>query len=153
MSYNFTSNQTADTSQQTVQLDLIRRGWIFAVPYSRDARYDLIVDRGGKKFETIQIKTIDHSILRCTTRPMHCREFVSANGKQRNNYHYKDLEIDWIVGVTKDGQCLYYPYATFSQYETINIRVIPPGDFGVASVQSSRPKGYVWEHSDVVSLG
>ena len=153
MSYNFTSNQTADMSQQAVQLDITRRGWIFAVPSSRDARYDLIVDRGHKKFETIQIKTIDHYIIRCTTRPMHCREFVSANGKQRNNYHYKDLGIDWIVGVTKDGHCLYYPYATFSQYETMNIRHVPPGDFGRATVQSSQPKVHIWGESDVIALG
>jgi hypothetical protein len=153
MSYNFSSNQTSDASQVAVQLDLIRRGWIYNIPSSRDARYDLVVDRGQDapfRFETIQIKTIDSNKIRCTTRP-HCKEFVSAHGKPRNNYHYRDLGIDWMVGVDKNGVCFYYPKSVFSQYETINIRVIPSVEFGYFSVQSSQPKIYDFD-ADIVSL-
>lgn len=58
-----------------------------------------------------------------------------------------------MVGVTKDGKCLYYPYATFAQYESIDIRRIPPGDFGCATIQSSQPKVHVWEDTVVTALG
>ena len=139
MSYGAASNQTADISQHVVQLDLSRRGWIFCVPSSRDARYDVIVDRGKKRFETLQIKTIANGMLRCTTRPLQANERVTVHGKPRNNYHYKDLGIDWIVGVTTDEHCLYYPYDIFSAYTTINVRQVRPVEFGYAIMSPAPP--------------
>ena len=153
VSYNFTSNQTSDTSQIAVQLDIVRRGWIFCLPSSRDARYDLLVDRGlqaSPRFETLQIKTIHNSRFRCTTRPC-TKEFVSANGKARNNYHYRDLGIDWMVGVNNNGECWYYPYHVFTHYETIDIRTVPPTEFGRALVSSSQSPTYMFD-GPIVSL-
>lgn len=135
MSYRHTSNQTADMSQLTVQMDITARGYISSVPCSRDSAYDLIVDRGNHRFETLQIKTISDHILRCTTRPKQEHSVVSGSGKPRNNHHYRDLGIDWLVGV-KDGRCYYYSSSTFSQHDVINIRDIPPEEFGYTEVRS-----------------
>ena len=69
------------------------------------------------------------------------------NGKQRNNYHYRDLGIDWMVGVTKEGQCWYYPHHIFTHHELIDIRVVPPGEFGIVAVISSQPSKHVFDAS------
>ena len=81
MSYRDTSNQSGDLSEQAVKLELIRRGWIVLEPSSRDAVYDLVVDKGGS-FETIQVKTMNgNSIAKVVDRS---GEVVSKNGKEEN---------------------------------------------------------------------
>lgn len=135
MSYRHTSNQTADLTVAIVMADLIKRGWVPCTPVSRDTIYDLVVDR-GTLFVTLQIKTAKGGVFHCTNRTGKIgSEFVSARGKPRNRYHYKDFRIDWMVGV--EGEiCHYYPLSVYKNYDVINVRKIPAVDFGVNVVRS-----------------
>ena len=94
--YRDTSNQSGDRSEITVYLDLIKKGWIVNSPSSRDAVYDLVVDRGDH-FETVQVKTMcGNSIAKVIDRS---GERVSHNGKTRNTLDYAAQGIHWLAGV------------------------------------------------------
>ena len=121
MSYRDTSNQSGDLSEQAVKLELIRRGWIVLEPSSRDAVYDLVVDRGGS-FETIQVKTMNgNSIAKIVDRS---GEVVSKNGKERESIDYAKHGIDWLVGYSKkNNECYFYKLGTYSLIETKSFSV------------------------------
>ena len=121
MSYRDTSNQSGDLSEQAVKLELIRRGWIVLEPSSRDAVYDLVVDRGGS-FETIQVKTMNgNSIAKIVDRS---GEEVSKNGKERESIDYAKHGIDWLVGYSKENnECYFYKLGTYSLIETKSFSV------------------------------
>ena len=121
MSYRDTSNQSGDLSEQAVKLELIRRGWIVLEPSSRDAVYDLVVDRGGS-FETIQVKTMNgNSIAKIVDRS---GEVVSKNGKERESIDYAKHGIDWLVGYSKENnECYFYKLGTYSLIETKSFSV------------------------------
>ena len=108
--YRDSSNQSGDRSEITVYLDLIKKGWIVNTPSSRDSVYDMVVDVGGK-FETIQVKTMSgNSITRVIDRS---GERVSVNGKVRNSLDYAEHGINWLVGVSRDGDVYYYKLDTY----------------------------------------
>ncbi len=110
--YRDSSNQSGDRSEITVYLDLIKKGWIVNVPSSRDAVYDLVVDRGGR-FETVQVKTVSgNSIAKAVDRS---GERVSRNGKTRNSIDYAEHGIDWLAGVDKSGNIYYYHISKYSE--------------------------------------
>ena len=118
--YRDSSNQSGDRSEITVYLDLIKKGWIVNIPSSRDSVYDMVVDVGGR-FETVQVKTMsNNSIARVIDRS---GERVSANGKVRNSLDYAEHGIDWLAGVSKDGDIHYYKLDTY--------RNIPSKSFSV----------------------
>jgi len=118
--YRDSSNQSGDRSEITVYLDLIKKGWIVNTPSSRDAVYDMVVDRGGR-FETVQVKTMSgNSIARIIDRS---GERVSHNGKVRNSLDYAKHGIDWLVGVSQEGLVYYYQLDTY--------RDIPSKSFSV----------------------
>ena len=117
--YRDSSNQSGDRSEITVYLDLIKKGWIVNVPSSRDAVYDLVVDR-GTHFETVQVKTMSgNSIARVVDRS---GERVSRNGKTRNSLDYAEHGIHWLAGV-KGEEVFYYKLETYG--------VIPSKSFSV----------------------
>ncbi len=108
--YRDTSNQSGDRSEITVYLDLIKKGWIVNTPSSRDAVYDLVVDRGSH-FETVQVKTMcGNSIAKIVDRS---GERVSHNGKTRNSLDYAAHGIHWLAGVNKQGEVYYYRLETY----------------------------------------
>ena len=81
------------------------------MPSSRDAVYDMVVDRGNR-FETLQVKTMSgNSITKIVDRS---GERVSAKGKVRNSLDYAKHGIDWLAGVSKDGNVHYYKLDTYS---------------------------------------
>lgn len=135
MSYRYTSNQTADQSQLLVLYDLVARGYIPSMPYSRDSIYDLVVDRGGV-FQTVQVKTLQGNILHTSNRGLNVDEPVSRHGKQRNRYFYRDYNIDWLVGVSKTPpqQLFYYPLNIYRDFEDINVLRVRAFDFGRCAV-------------------
>lgn len=132
MSYRHATNQIADRSQLLVTLDLVSRGFVPSVPVSRDTVYDLIVEREQTQFETVQVKTLNKHILRLTNRA-HGDEPVSRNGKARNKYHYAHHGISWVVGVQHRPhvEFFYYPLEVYRHYEKIDVRKVPPVDFGI----------------------
>ena len=138
MSYRDTSNQSGDLSEQAVKLELIRRGWIVLEPSSRDAVYDLVVDR-GRSFETIQVKTMSgNSITKIVDRS---GEVVSKNGKMRESIDYAKHGIDWLVGYNREkNECYFYKLGTYSLIETksISVNKHPPDEF---------PKNVVLKHA------
>ncbi len=108
--YRDSSNQSGDSSEIAVYLDLIKKGWIVNTPSSRDAVYDLVVDR-GTHFETVQVKTMSgNSITKVVDRS---GERVSHNGKTRNSLDYAAHGIHWLVGVSKAGEIYYYKLETY----------------------------------------
>jgi len=108
--YRDSSNQSGDRSEITVYLDLIKKGWIVNTPSSRDSVYDMVVDVGGR-FETVQVKTMsNNSITRVIDRS---GERVSVNGKVRNSLDYAEHGINWLVGVSRDGDVYYYKLDTY----------------------------------------
>ena len=121
MSYRDTSNQSGDLSEQTVKLELIRRGWIVLEPSSRDAVYDLVVDIGGS-FQTVQVKTMcGNSICKIVDRS---NEVVSKNGKVRESIDYAKHGIDWLVGYSRESnKCYFYKLGTYSVKEEKNFSV------------------------------
>ena len=109
--YRDSSNQSGDRSEITVYLDLIKRGWIVNTPSSRDAVYDMIVDMGDR-FAKVQVKTLSgNSITRIVDRS---GERVSSRGKVRNSLDYAQHGIDWLAGVSKEGNIHYYKLETYS---------------------------------------
>jgi hypothetical protein len=138
MSYRDTSNQSGDLSEQAVKLELIRRGWIVLEPSSRDAVYDLVVDR-GRSFETIQVKTMSgNSITKIVDRS---GEVVSKNGKMRESIDYAKHGIDWLVGYNREkNECYFYKLGTYSLIETksFSVNKHPPDEF---------PKNVVLKHA------
>ena len=138
MSYRDTSNQSGDLSEQAVKLELIRRGWIVLEPSSRDAVYDLVVDR-GRSFETIQVKTMSgNSITKIVDRS---GEVVSKNGKMRESIDYAKHGIDWLVGYNREkNECYFYKLGTYSLIETksFSVNKHPPDEF---------PKNVVLKHT------
>ena len=129
MSYRDTSNQSGDLSEQAVKLELIRRGWIVLEPSSRDAVYDLVVDKGGS-FETIQVKTMNgNSIAKVVDRS---GEVVSKNGKVRESIDYAKHGIDWLVGYSKENNKFYfYNLDTYSRIKTksFSVNIHSPDEF------------------------
>jgi hypothetical protein len=110
--YRDRSNQSGDRSEIIVKLDLIKKGWIVNTPSSRDAVYDLVVDRGGY-FETVQVKTMRrNSITKIIDRSA---ERVSHNGKIRNSLNYAMHNINWLAGVAKTGEIYYYKLGTYKE--------------------------------------
>lgn len=110
--YRDSSNQSGDRSEITVYLDLIKKGWIVNVPSSRDAVYDMVVDRGSY-FETVQVKTMSgNSIARVIDRS---GERVSHNGKVRNSLDYAEHGVHWLAGVSKEGTVHYYKLETYGK--------------------------------------
>lgn len=111
MSYRDTSNQSGDLSQLIAKLEIVDRGWIVLEPSSRDSVYDLVVDRGNRVFETVQVKTMcGNSISRVIDRS---GEVVSKTGKVRNSIDYAAHGVDWLVGVNKTGACFFYHLDTY----------------------------------------
>jgi hypothetical protein len=129
MSYRDTSNQSGDLSEQAVKFELIRRGWMYLEPSSRDAVYDLVVDRGGY-FETIQVKTMKgNSIAKFIDRSS---SVVSKNGKVRESIDYAKHGIDWLVGYDKaENKCYFYKLDNYSLIEanTFSVNKYPPDEF------------------------
>ena len=98
--YRDSSNQSGDMSEQIVRLDLIKKGYIILDPSSRDAIYDLVVDRGNGVFETVQAKTMsNNSITKIVDRS---GEKVSANGKTRNSQDYAH-KMDFLFEMFRLG--------------------------------------------------
>jgi hypothetical protein len=115
--YRDKSNQSGDRSQAAVLWDLVDRGWIVSRPESRDSVYDLVVDRGNKVFETVQVKTMcGNSIAKIIDRS---GERVSHNGKTRNSVDYAAEGIDWLAGYNPEtNEIHYYKLDTYSQIPT-----------------------------------
>jgi len=139
MSYRDTSNQSGDISEQTVKLELIRRGWVVCEPISRDCVYDLVVDMGGS-FQTVQVKTMcGNSITKIVDRS---GERVSHSGKTRNSLDYAEHGVDWLVGVNREGVCHFYKLKTYSQIpsKSFSVNKYPPDDFPLFSVPQRHSK-------------
>lgn len=143
MSYRYSSNQSADRSLLIVMTDIVDRGFMPCTPLSRDTIYDLVVDRGQGKFETLQIKTLSKYSFSTANRSANADEPVSRNGKARNRYFYRDFGIDWMVGVAREfpHQLYYYSIDVYRHHDTIDVRRIMPVDFGTCVVKSSGIRG------------
>ena len=138
--YRDSSNQSGDMSEQIVRLDLIKKGYIVLDPSSRDAIYDLVVDRGSGVFETVQAKTMsNNSITKIVDRS---GEKVSANGKTRNSQDYAQHKIDWLAGVNKQGEVYYYKLETYSKInkKSFSVKKHPQDGFPVRIVPSRHTK-------------
>ena len=134
--YRDSSNQSGDVSEITVYLDLISRGWIVSLPSSRDAVYDMVVDMGDGGFQTIQVKTMSgNSITKIVDRS---GERVSHNGKVRNSLDYAEHGIDWLAGVSKDGNVYYYKLDTYSTIpsKSFSVNKYPPDEFPTNEVDN-----------------
>ena len=139
MTYRDTSNQSGDISENTVKLELIRKGWIVLEPSSRDCVYDLVVDMGGD-FQTIQVKTMSgNSITKIVDRS---GERVSHSGKTRNSLDYAEYGVDWLVGVNREGECYFYKLKTYSQIpsKSFSVNKYPPDDFPLFPVPQRHSK-------------
>ena len=139
MSYRDTSNQSGDISENTVKLELIRKGWIVLEPSSRDCVYDLVVDM-GTDFQTIQVKTMcGNSITKIVDRS---GERVSRDGKTRNSLDYAEHGVDWLVGVNGEGICYFYELKTYSQIpsKSFSVKKYPPDTFPLFSVPQRHSK-------------
>ena len=115
MSYRDSSNQSGDISEQTVKLELIRRGWVVCEPSSRDCVYDLVVDMDGD-FQTIQVKTMTSNSI--TKRVDRSGEVVSKDGKTRNSLDYAEHGVHWLVGVNREAECFFYHLDTYKEIPT-----------------------------------
>ncbi len=139
MSYRDTSNQSADISENTVKLELIRKGWIVLEPSSRDCVYDFVVDMGDS-FQTIQVKTLrSNKITKIVNRSHEC---VSRSGKTRNSLDYAEYGVDWLVGVNREGVCYFYKLKTYSQIpsKSFSVNKYPPDNFPSSSVPQRHSK-------------
>ena len=138
--YRDTSNQSGDRSEITVYLDLIKKGWIVNVPSSRDAVYDMVVDR-GTHFETVQVKTMSgNSIAKVVDRS---GERVSHNGKTRNSLDYAAHGIHWLAGVSKCGDIHYYKLNTYKDIpsKSFSVRKWKQDGFPINQVSQRHTKG------------
>jgi hypothetical protein len=105
----------ADISHYSVKLDLLKRGWVVLEPTSHACPYDLAVDRGNNRFESVQVKTISRdgriAVINCRDSG---HESTARRGKP---HHYADFAIDWLAGVDRiDGRILYYPLHVYKKY-------------------------------------
>ena len=140
MSYRDTSNQSGDLSQLIAKLEIVDRGWIVLEPSSRDSVYDLVVDRGNRVFETVQVKTMcGNSISRVIDRS---GEVVSKTGKVRNSIDYAAHGVDWLVGVSKTGSCFFYRLDTYRNIpsKSFSVNKSPHDDFPANKVPQRHAK-------------
>lgn len=128
-------------SEHAVMLELLRRGWHVLTPVSRDAPYDLVIDRGNGIFETIQVKTMSgRSITKFVDRS---GEVVAKNGKMRNSIDYAEMGISWLAGYDKSaGQCYFYKLETYSKIptKTFSTNKYPQDDFPYYEVPNRHAK-------------
>ena len=139
MSYRDSSNQSGDLSEQIVYTDLIKKGWVVCTPSSRDAVYDLVVDLGDR-FVKVQVKTMcGNSITKVVDRS---GERVSKNGKTRNSLDYAEHSIDWLVGVSKDGEVYYYGLNNYSKIPSkkFSVNKWQPDNFPINEVSTRHKK-------------
>ena len=139
MSYRDSSNQSGDLSEQIVYTDLIKKGWVVCTPSSRDAVYDLVVDLGDR-FVKVQVKTMSgNSITKVVDRS---GERVSKNGKTRNSLDYAAHHIDWLVGVSKDGEVHYYGLENYSKIpsKSFSVNKWQPDNFPINEVSTRHTK-------------
>lgn len=141
MSYRDSSNQSGDMSELAVQLELTKRGWNVLLPTSRDAVYDMVVDRGDGVFETVQVKTMcGNSIAKMVDRS---GEIVARNGKTRNSIDYAEHGIDWLAGYNKKtDKCYFYKLETYAkiQSKSFSVNRYPQDDFPARLVPNRHAK-------------
>ena len=129
--YKWVSEQTGAIAEQTVILDLAKRGWA-AYRSDRDADHDIIVDLGEQKFTTIQVKALKGgtSIPKVIDRS---GSRVSNGGKARNSHCYATMGIPWLAGVDKQGNIYYYKLETCKLIEakSFSVNRHPSDDFPV----------------------
>ena len=94
------SKLTCEISEQTVKLDLIKKGWqtIDAPP---ECPFDLLIDKGigddGRRIiETVQVKS-ENSDPWTKSRSGRGSDTYGPNHKQRNTHNYYDEGIDWLA--------------------------------------------------------
>ena len=128
--YKWASEQTGAIAEQTVILDLAKRGWA-AYRSDRDADHDIIVDLGEQKFTTIQVKAMSAASIKKVVDRSSSR--VSNGGKARNSHCYATMGIPWLAGVDKQGNIYYYKLETYKLIEakTFSVNKYPSDDFPV----------------------
>ncbi len=129
--YTNDTNQTGDISHLSVKIDIINKGWVVLEPSTDECIYDLVVDFGNGRFERIQIKTLANN-TQLTKYKNRNAEVVSKNGKTRNSVDYAASGIEWLVGVNKQTNQVYYYH--ISNYEKIeshsfSVNKYPPCKF------------------------
>ena len=128
--YKWVSEQTGAIAEQTVILDLAKRGWA-AYRSDRDADHDIVVDLGNQKFTTIQVKSMSgNSIAKVIDRS---GSKVSNGGKARNSHCYATMGIPWLAGVNRDGHIFYYKLDTYKLIESksFSVKKYPQDDFPI----------------------
>ena len=139
--YRTSSNQRGDLSEQRVATFIMSRGMMVLEPKSRDATYDLVIENGKHKFETVQVKTMQgNSICKEVDRS---NEVVCKDGKTRNSINYAEEGIDWLIGVHKEtGECYCYKHETYSEIPTksFSVLVYPPDEFPTYVVPSNNKR-------------
>ena len=137
--YRVTTNQSGDLSENIFCQDIIRKGWMYCTPNSRDSVYDYIVDLGKAGLVKVQVKTMDHphnrQFGRISKRMSRSGQSVSVNGKKRNYVDYAEEGIDWLVGVDRfaDDKCYYYSHSTYSKIlsDSFSVGKYPSEEFPV----------------------
>ena len=122
---------SCEISEQTVKLDIIKRGWqvIDAPP---ECPFDLLVDmgldeNGFRKIETIQVKSLT-SPTWTKSRSGSESDIVSKSGKIRNTHSYYDEGINWLA-VPITGAVSYWPRHVYEYKSPSQLKKITPSEF------------------------
>jgi hypothetical protein len=118
------TKQKGDVAELMVAADLSRRGYRVAFPYGEDWDFDLLLSRGGNRFERVQVKYArsDGEVI-----SVRCRSHSLTNGRIRATKHYTTATIDWLAvwDETLD-RCFYIPAGDLGRGMTeIRLRVQP----------------------------
>jgi len=122
---------SCEISEQTVKLDIIKRGWqvIDAPP---ECPFDLLVDmgldeNGFRKIETIQVKS-SNSGYWTKSRSGGESDIVGRSGKIRNTHNYYDEGITSLA-VPINGAVSYWPRHVYEYKSSSELKKITPTKF------------------------
>lgn len=99
------THEVGNVGELRVAYEAARRGYTISIPFGHDAKYDLVVDRGGI-LQRVQVKTVtsDGKVIK-----VHTRSPGRVDGKVNIN-KYTSADIEWIVVVDLTSDvCLFVP--------------------------------------------
>ncbi len=113
-----------DLAEIKVAADLMRRGYKIALPYGEDWDFDLIVCRGPRRLERVQVKYAASSAGCLEVR---CRSQSLTGGRVRAVKRYTAETIDWLaVFDVRTDRCFYLPAEELAGgRSTLTLRMSP----------------------------
>lgn len=128
----------SDIAEQAVSLDLLKRDFQVALPFSTSCDWDLLLVRPGETFcvERIQVK---YAEAKKGVIPVRARTHSNTSAKQTSRA-YTSADIDWMGVYCPDvNQCYYVPASVLDDgKEILHLRLYPS--------QNNQVQGIRWAH-------